>query len=64
MHVSQMAYISKTAMRRAKRREIWESWVVVTCMLGIFNLFVFQATLESFGALLFENGLYVGNSWL
>ena len=40
------------ASRRVKQREIWESWVVVTCMWGAFDLLMFNAILWSFGALL------------
>ncbi len=47
-----MTWNSKTAGRSAKRTEIWDSWVVVTCarVWGIFNLLVFKIVLESFGA--------------
>ncbi len=33
---------SKTASHRAKWSEIWESWVVVTCIWGSFNLLAFN----------------------
>ena len=45
-----MACNSKMASRRAKRNEIWESWVVVMCIWGTFDLLVFKVILETFRA--------------
>ena len=43
----------KRARRRAKRSEIWESWILAMhiCICGIFDLVVFKVILVSFGAL-------------
>ncbi len=46
-----MACNSKIAGCRMKRSEIWESWVVVVCIWGTFDLLVLKVILGSFGAL-------------
>ncbi len=46
-----MACHSKTAHRRVKRSEIWASWILVTHVLGTFDLVGFKVIWGSFGAL-------------
>ncbi len=46
-----MACNSKTARRRAKRSEIWDSWILVTYIWGTYDMVVFKVILGSFGAL-------------
>ncbi len=46
-----MACISKTVDRRAIQSEIWDSWVLVTHIWGIYDLVVFKVILGSFGAI-------------
>ncbi len=46
----------KTAGHRAKRTEIWDSWILVTHIRGTVDLVGFKVNLGSFGAL-FQNDL-------
>ncbi len=43
--------IWKTSDRRAKRSEIWDSWVLIQHIRGTFGLLAFKVILRSFGAL-------------
>ena len=45
------ANIWRTADRRAKRSEIWASWVLVTIIWGTFDLLSLKVILGSIGAL-------------
>ena len=40
-----MACSSKTAGRRAKQIEIWESWAIVICVWGTFDPLVLEVIL-------------------
>ena len=46
-----MACNSKTAHHGVKRSEIWASWILVTHILGTFDLVRFKVIWGSFGAL-------------
>ena len=51
MEKSKTSVIWKTSDRRAKRSEIWDSWVVIQHIRGTFGLLAFKVILRSFGAL-------------
>ncbi len=51
MQLSQNGLLLKNGCR-AKRVEIWSSWVLVENILGTFDLVVFKLILMSLGALL------------
>ena len=51
MEKSKTSIICKTSDRRAKRSEIWYSWVVVQHIKGTIGLLTFNVILGSFGAL-------------
>ena len=56
MEKSKTSVIWKTSDRRAKRSEIWDSWVVIQHIRGTFGLLAFKVILRSFGALaIFRN---------
>ena len=46
-----MTYNSQTTDRRVKRGEIWPLWILVTHVLGTFDLVGCKVILGSFGAL-------------
>ncbi len=50
MEKSKTSIIWTTSDRRAKRSEIWESWVVFQHMWGTFGPVAFKVILRSFGA--------------
>ncbi len=50
------AKILEMSSRRAKRSEIWDSWVLIQHIRGTFGLLAFKVILRSFGALaIFRN---------
>ena len=51
MEKSKTSNIWKTSDRRAKRSELWDSWVVVQHIWGTFSLVAFKVIWGSFGAL-------------
>ncbi len=56
MEKSKTSIIWKTSDRRAKRSEIWDSWVVIQNIRRTFGLLAFKVNLRSFGALvIFRN---------
>ncbi len=57
MEKSKTSIIFKTSDHRAKRSEIWDSWVVVQHIRGTFGLLAFKVILRSLGALVIFNNL-------
>ncbi len=56
MEKSKTSNIWKMSDRRAKRSEIWDSWVLIQHIRGSFGLLAFKVILGSFGALaIFRN---------
>ncbi len=51
MGKSKTLIISETSDRRAKRSEIWDSWVLVKHISGTFDLVTLKVIRWSFGAL-------------
>ncbi len=58
-----MTCIMKMACRRGKRIEIWVSGVDVIFIWGTFDLLVFNILAGDHSVHVFQNGLYLGNSW-
>ena len=54
--------ILKTAGRRAKRTEMWDSGILVTHVLNIFDPVVFKVILGH-SVHLSQNSLYPENGW-
>ncbi len=57
-----IACVSKTAGRRVKRSEIWDSWILVTHVCDTFDLVGFKVILGSFGTL-FSKRHVSQNNW-
>ncbi len=49
-NIENMQYLVNSLFR-AKKSEIWNSGIVVTCIWGIFDLLVFNVIFRLFGAL-------------
>ena len=57
-----MCNFLKTDGRRTKRTEMWDSGILVTHVLSIFDPVVFNVIL-SHSVHLSQNGLYLENGW-